>query len=121
VRERDVHLVGLPRHLDQAAVCVVDAVGAQRQPQRSDDRDGQHHVRGQRLEHVGERGGRRRPVEDEVVLRLPAGQAAQRLLPSQDLLGRVLARPGRAAPVQAGTSRRPQIRLSRHPQHRATL
>ena len=83
--------------------------------QRSDDRHGQHHVRGQRLDQRREVGRRPRPVEDEVVRGL--SQPRQRLqarLSLDDLLGRVAVRPAPRV-GHASARRRPHSSAQQHP------
>src|SRR5438132_701667 len=109
--------------LHQSSIHVVDVVCAQRQSERSNDRNRQHHVRRERFQDVFHRRRSDRPLEDEIVLRIPVWQAAQCVLAQADLLRRVLARPGSAprATVQVAANWRLQIRLSRHPKHFVTM
>src|SRR5438105_841064 len=67
--------------------------------------------------------GRARPVENQVVGRIPVRLGPQQALALGNLFASVLAWPtaGAAATVYAGASLRLQISVSRHPKHRETI
>ena len=76
IRQRYVHLLSASLVLHQSPIHLVDVVAAQRQPQRSNHRHREDHVRRQRLQHAGQVARRRGPIENEVVLRAPVRQRA---------------------------------------------
>src|SRR6266851_5988955 len=120
MRQRHVHLFGLATILDQLPG-VVDVIGAQRQSERANNRHRQQRLRRQRFNQVARTWWH---VKDEVVLVVPVGQVPENILALADLVRRVLARPVPPAArlaVQTVASRRPHIRLTKHPKHRATM